>query len=179
MPRFLWKIIVLSRRVTSRIIWFLVKPFLKKPLDSMWDKLKDCDMDRFTAEMAEMKYNWDPAYGVIDYTLYDLNYFLDNHNEDKLLFGKDCDDFAYAWQQYLSRRDWVEEVKMIACLDGWKIQTGHVFTVAKFKADGKWRLFNFMPYPAKFDTLELACQEFELKPLVSSGIYKNMTWCVA
>ena len=91
MPTNLLKIICVLRKFTSYLIWLIIKPHLPAPTDhGVWERVKKQPITVFNALMAAVKYKSDPLWGVLDYTLYDLDYFFFTGAEDKALYGRDC-----------------------------------------------------------------------------------------
>lgn len=177
MSNFFVKLIVKIRKITSPIIWKFVKPFLTKPEENMWDKIKEYPLNVFNALIKSQTYKLDPIWGILDYTAYDPSYFFSVSNDDKILWGRDCDDSAYITYLYLKEKNYIEECYMILGMNKNDLRTSHFWVVAKFN-DGNYRLFNYGMYDVLFNSLEEACEEFEKEKLISCGKYEKCNWAI-
>lgn len=177
MPKFILQLLAIIRKPISRIVWFFVKDILAKPERGCWSSVVKQPLKVFNAIMSAASYRRDPFYGLLDYTVYDLDYYFFPGNDGKFFYGRDCDDAAHVWFNYLKEQNDVDEVYMILCIDGWNIASLHFFTVAKF-SHGKYKLFNYVIHPDEFNFLDHACGVFEYEPLTVHGNYKHLTWVV-
>lgn len=180
MPTFLLSILARLRKYTAKTIWFFIKFFLKKPKERLWELLRTKELVEFNKIMKTVTnfYKYDPFRGVVDYTLYDLNYYFNKDNNNNFFYGKDCDDAAYVWFEYLKTKVYVDEVYNILCIDGWKIKTMHFFVVARFN-DGKYRLFNYEMVNKHFNTLHEAVLEMNKFGLAQiPQKYKDFRWVI-
>lgn len=167
------KTLCLIRKVTSPIIWWVMKTFfLKQPKGGMWIKIKEYPLNVFNALIKSQKYKADPLSGIIDYTLHDPDYYFYTGDNDNILLGKDCDDSSWITFLYLKEKCYIDECYLMLGIDGWKISTLHFFVVAKFD-DGNYRLWNYGQHNQLFTSVEDACKEFERNELVASGKWKK------
>lgn len=173
-----WWVICQLRKPLSWILWVIFKIFLKTPVELKWFKKKSLSLVDFNKDLAKTAYNWDPGMGIFDYTLYDLDYFFDSSNDGKWAYGRDCDDFSYAWFCYLSASGLCSDVYMILGTNGLDIRRAHAWTVARSKHDGRFSLFNYQMLPSDFSSLADACEEFSRKSLVVGGTYDKLIWVV-
>lgn len=172
LQRFL-KFLCFIRPFTSKLLWGIASLFLKAPEKGIWDRVKKQPLSVFNTMMSPNNYIADPGLGIFDYTLYNLDYYFYTGNENNIAYGRDCDDSAFVWYNYLQGQPYVEEVFMILCSNGWNIKSLHFFTVAKF-TDKKWYLFNYTQHSDAFADLNDACEEFKRSPITVSGKYHNL-----
>lgn len=177
MLKFVLKVSCFFRKITSPILWFLIKPFLKKPDKNYWDEMKKLILTEFDVIMKDISYKSDPLWGILDYSYTDPNYYFFEGNKNNVLYGRDCDDIATTWYKFLKLKPSTKEIYMILCSNGWNLKQSHLFTVAKFD-DGRFRLFNHTKYQKSFETLESVCDEFRTTKLLKSGKYEKLAWCV-
>lgn len=178
MKKFFLKTISRIRKVTSPVIWFIMKNFfLKSPPGGMWNRIKEYPLSVFSALMRSQQYKSDPFWGIVDYTLKDPDYYFYTGDNNNLYLGKDCDDSSYITFLYLKEKPYIRECYLILGMDGWNIfkHRLHFWVVAKFD-DGNYRLFNYGMYNHIFSSLEDACREFEREALVSSGKWKKTSY---
>ena len=179
MPLFLLKILAAVRKVTSKLLWKIIRRFFLKPPNhpGVWEIVRNYSLLDFNRVMCGKQYKMDPLWGILDYTLYDLDYYFYYEYSYIPSYGGDCDDAAYAWFEYLKNSNLATDIYQILCIDGWKVSTMHFFTVARFH-DGYYRLFNYRLFPRPFLSLQETCDVFTKESLVKSGQYKNMRWVI-
>jgi hypothetical protein len=171
---YLLHILKLIRKIVSPILFHIFKIGFSKS-ETRWNEVKQLDIESFNYFLSKYKYNPDPALGIFDYTLFDLDYFLNRDNEHNQLFGRDCDDFAYAWYQ------WAKHNKisafMILMIDGFKTETLHMTTVIVI--DGKYHLCNYHLWFTGKKSIQDALLPFTLNEHITKyGALNNMKYVI-
>lgn len=165
MKYILWIYVWFLRPIISRILYHIFKLFIKK--ENLWDEIKTFSIENLSAILKNRRYYCDPCRGLLDYTLFNPNYFFCEDNNSNLLYGRDCDDFAHIW--YLWATEHNINATKIYIVNGFNIQKSHVFTV--LKRNDKYTLCDFT-LKDDYENINDIINHYK-----DNYNYNNIIWC--